>query len=322
MAVMSYRASPLWFLFLLAAGVEAWLQSRETPVYFFGHSLFPVWPISYAFELMTVFLVTLFILFLPKVLALILLLSEPARWRDFGGFLRATLSAILESLFSVVVAPVLMVFQTKFVVAILMRANVGWPTQQREDRATSWGEAIRTHGSQLLLGIGAGLITWFYVPDFFWWFTPVLAGLVLAVPVSVITSRSDVGEAARRLGLFLTPEEVKPSCVVRRFRELIEAAEERDAATKAGQDQPLWVAALLNPGVYSLHRKLLPVEEPTRRQRHHLDGLMYTFIDQSEDALDANERRAMITNAVCLKRIHIGLWSELPLERLSAQQAP
>jgi membrane glycosyltransferase len=315
MAVMSYLASPLWFLFLLAAGVEAWLQSRETPVYFFGHSLFPVWPISYAFELMTVFLVTLFILFLPKLLALILLLREPERWQCFGGFLRATLSAVLESLFSVVVAPVLMVFQTKFVAAILLRRAVGWPTQQREDRVTTWGEALRAHGSQLLLGIAAGLVTWFYVPDFFLWFTPVLAGLVLAVPVSVFTSRSGIGEAAGRLRLFLTPEEVAPEEVVRRYRELVDA-EPAVAATPAAR-RPLWLAALLNPTVYSLHRRLLPPDEPTRRQRHQLDGLMYTLIDQSEDALDVAERRAMITNSDCLKRIHIGLWSELPLERLA-----
>jgi hypothetical protein len=63
----------------------------------------------------------------------------------------------------------------------------------------------------------------------------------------------------------------------------------------------------------------LPAQEPTRRQRHQLDGLMYTLIDQSDEALDVAERRAMITNAACLKRIHIGLWSELPLERLTAQ---
>ena len=317
MAVMSYLASPLWFLFLLAAGVEAWLQSRETPVYFFGHSLFPVWPISYAFELMTVLLVTLFILFLPKVLALILLFREPARWRLFGGPVRATSSAILESLFSAITAPVLMIFQTKFVAAILLHKNVGWPTQQREDRVTTWGEAIRTHGSQLFLGIGAGLVTWFYVPGFFWWFTPVLAGLVLAVPVSVFTSRSDLGDAAGRLGLFRTPEEVEPPEVIRRFFEIVDASAGKKSAPGPDADgQPLWLAALLQPRVYALHRRLLPAEEPTRRQRHQLDGLMYTLIDQSDEALDVAERRAMITNASCLKRIHIGLWSELPLERL------
>jgi membrane glycosyltransferase len=320
MAVMSYLASPLWFLFILAAGAEAWLQSRETPVYFFGHSLFPVWPISYAFELMTVLLVTLFILFLPKLLALVLLLREPARWRCFGGPVRATSSVILESLFSAITAPVLMVFQTKFVAAILLHRNVGWPTQQREDRVTTWGEALRTHGSQLVLGIGAGLVAWFYVPGFFWWFTPVIAGLVLAVPVSVITSRSDIGEGAGRLGLFRTPEEVAPPEVIRRYRELVAGSADEPRLEGVGAaGQAPWLAPLLHPGVYGLHRRLLPAQEPTRRQRHQLDGLMYTLIDQSDEALDVTERRAMITNAACLKRIHIGLWSELPLERLTAQ---
>jgi len=314
MAVMSYLASPLWFLFLLAAGVEAWLQTRETPVYFFGDSLFPVWPISYTFELMTVLLVTLTILFLPKLLALVLLLRERERWRYFGGPGRATMSVILESLFSAIVAPVLMVFQTKFVAAILLRRNVGWPTQQREDRVTSWSEALRAHGSQLVLGVVAGLVTWFHVPGFFWWFTPVLAGLVLAVPVSVLTSRADMGRAAARLRLFMTPQEVAPAPVIRRYRAIIDAA---DVAGRVARREPLWLAALIDPRVYDLHRMQLPTDEPTRRQRHQLDGLMYTLIDQGEEALDVAERRAMIANATCLKRIHIGLWSELPLERLA-----
>ena len=314
MAVMSYLASPLWFLFLLAAGVEAWLQSRDTPVYFFGYSLFPTWPVSYAFELMTVLLVTLFILFLPKLLSLVLLVSEPLRRKKFGGGVRATVSATLESLFSVILAPVLMVFQTKFVAAILLRRTVGWPTQQRDDRVTTFGEAVRAHGSQFVLGIAAGLLTWFYVPGFFWWFTPVLAGLVLAVPVSMLTSRSDLGRGARRLGLFLTPEEVDPPDVIRRYHAILD---EPGPAERLDAEQPLWLAALLDPHVYEMHRQMLQTDEPSRRQRHHLDGLMYTLIDQNEDALDVAERRAMIGNATCLKRIHIGLWSELPLQRLA-----
>jgi membrane glycosyltransferase len=263
-------------------------------------------------------MVTLFILFLPKVLALVLLWREPEQWRYFGGPARATLSALLESLFSVIVAPVLMVFQTKFVAAILLRRNVGWPTQQREDRVTTWSEALRAHGSQLVLGVAAGLVTWFYVPGFFWWFTPVLAGLVLAVPVSVVTSRSDLGDAAARAGLFMTPQEVAPAEVVRRYRAIVDRAE---AAGRTAGPQPLWLRALIDPRIYYLHRKLLPSDEPTRRQRHQLDGLMYTLVDQGEDALEIAERRAMITNSICLKRIHIGLWSELPLERLVMWEA-
>jgi membrane glycosyltransferase len=313
MAVMSYLASPLWFLFLLAAGVEAWLQSREEPVYFFGHSLFPVWPTSYTFELMTVLLVTLSILFLPKILALALLVAEPRRSAAFGGARRASFSALLESIFSAIAAPVLMLFQTKFVAAILLRKNVGWPAQQRAERATTLAQAFQAHGSQLAVGVIAGVVAWHYVPTFFWWFTPVLAGMVLAVPVSMLTSRADLGEAARRAGLFLTPEEVWPPEIIRRYRNLLEKPPPAEDLT---QLKPLWLAALLHPRVHAVHRRMLPDEQPTRGQRLHLEALMYTLADQSADALSPADRREMLANAECLRRMHIGLWSELPLERL------
>src|SRR5690606_13221408 len=58
MGVMSYAASPLWFLFLVLTGTEAYIQTKTAPVYFFGETLFPVWPASYAFQLATVLLVT------------------------------------------------------------------------------------------------------------------------------------------------------------------------------------------------------------------------------------------------------------------------
>jgi hypothetical protein len=44
-------------------------------------------------------------------------------------------------------------------------------------------------------------------PKLFWWFSPVLAGFLLAIPISVWSSRVSLGEWARKLGLFLTPEE-------------------------------------------------------------------------------------------------------------------
>lgn len=313
MALMSYVASPLWFLFLFAAGAEAWLQSREQPVYFFGHSLFPVWPISYATELMTVFLVTLTILFLPKVLALVLLLREGPSSQLFGGRLRAATSVLLETLISVILAPILMLFQTKFVTAILLRRNVGWPPQQRTDHGTTFREALGAHGWQTLIGIAAGLVCWFYVPGFFWWFTPVLAGLLLAIPFSMLTSRASIGKALRRSGLFVSPQEMAPAAVVRRYREIIATETPLQPQERT---QSMWMAPLLHPPTFALHRRMLPGDEPSRRERHYVDGLMYALIDQPGVDLDAAEKRAMLENAHCLDRIHAGLWTELPVPRL------
>jgi len=313
MALMSYLASPLWFLFLLAAGTEAWLQGREQPVYFFGHSLFPVWPISYATELMTVLLVTLTILFLPKVLALALLMRERRSWRLFGGRYRAATSVLLESLISAILAPILMLFQTKFVTAILLRRTVGWPPQHRSDHGTTLREAFGAHGWQTLTGIVAGLVCWLYVPAFFWWFTPVLAGLLLAIPFSMLSSRTSLGKSARRAGLFVSPQEVAPAAVVRRYREIIATESPLEPQDRT---QSIWMAPLLHPPTFALHCRMLSGGEPSRREMRYADGLMYALIDQPGVELEAGEKRAMLANAHCLERIHTGLWTELPVPRL------
>ena len=51
---------------------------------------------------------------------------------------------------------------------------------------------------------------WWLGPSLFWWFTPVLAGMALSIPLSVFTSRRHLGARLRKLGLFLTPEETTP----------------------------------------------------------------------------------------------------------------
>jgi membrane glycosyltransferase len=105
MGVMSYAASPLWLLFLIATGVDAYLQTQQELVYFFGQNWMPVWPVSFAVEMTTVLLVTLTMLFLPKLLALLLLLKDAKLLRAYGGLAAATWSVILETVFSVLTAP-------------------------------------------------------------------------------------------------------------------------------------------------------------------------------------------------------------------------
>lgn len=114
----------------------------------------------------TVLLVTLVMLFLPKLLALLLLLKDDQLRRSYGGMFAATLSVVLETVFSVLTAPVLMLFQTKFVLAILLRRAVGWPTQQRGDHMTSFKEAALAHGGHTLTGVIAGVLSYQYMPAF------------------------------------------------------------------------------------------------------------------------------------------------------------
>ncbi len=260
MGVMSYLASPLWLLFLIATGIEAYFRSLKVPVYFFGDNVLPVWPASYVVEMTTVLWVTLALLFLPKLLSLVLLAFDPVRARRFGGLFRATLSVLIESFFSVLLAPVLMLFQSKFVAAILLRTTVGWPAQERGDHQTGLVEAMGAHGFHTLIAVVAGMGTYVYIPAFFWWFTPVLAGLALSIPVSMITSRMSLGRLARRAGLFLTPEEFDEPRVLRILDENLSAPQPFLSA--AASDRDFWSQAV-DPCTYALHASLLPDEPPT-----------------------------------------------------------
>ena len=47
-------------------------------------------------------------------------------------------------------------------------------------------------------------------PRFIGWMLPVIAGMLISVPFTVLTSRASIGRALRRHGLLLTPEETCP----------------------------------------------------------------------------------------------------------------
>jgi membrane glycosyltransferase len=317
MGVMSYLASPLWLLFLVLTGLQAYVNSLDVPVYFFGDYLLPIWPVSYVVEMATVLWVTLAMLFLPKLFALLLLAVRPRLRVAHGGLMRATLSVLFESLLSVLYAPVLMLFQSKFVAAILLRKVVGWPPQQRGDHQTGLSEAIGAHGAATLLAVAAGVVTYTYVPSFFWWFTPVLAGLLLAVPVSMATSRVRPGEGARALGLFLTPEESSPPRVLELLNQRLAtsgsglAAGGTDAVEGDGGEigGDLWYRAVIDPWAYSLHASLLPEETPNRRRRHYLEGLIFQLQDEGPNTLTPAEKRALLSHRDGLDELHLLLWS-------------
>jgi len=312
MGVMSYAASPLWLLFLIATGVEAYFQTQREPVYFFGENWMPVWPVSFAVEMTTVLLVTLTMLFLPKLLALLLLLKDRRLARAYGGMVGATLSVVLETVFSVLTAPVLMLFQTKFVLAILMRRAVGWPPQQRGDHMTSFREAASTHGVQTLIGVAVGVLSYQYVPAFFWWFTPVLLGLLLSVPVSMLSSSIALGRKARELGLFLTPEETDPPAVMRYLEDNLR---ESEPVLPVLREAPAsrFIQALTDPYVNALHLSLLPEREPPgKRRRHYLEGLVHQLEEEGPDGLSPAQKRDLISDPETLLRLHALFWSRPP----------
>ncbi|MGH7822481.1 MAG: glucans biosynthesis glucosyltransferase MdoH, partial [Candidatus Binatia bacterium] len=134
--VLSYVSAMLWFAFLSLSTAEAILQVVREPDYFpSGPSLFPEWPVwrpDWAISLLSV---TLIILFVPKILAALLVLLRGGA-RTFGGVMRFLLSIFLETVASSLLAPIRMVFHTKYVLTNLIGRTVSWRSPPRGDLET------------------------------------------------------------------------------------------------------------------------------------------------------------------------------------------
>lgn len=204
--IMSYLSSPLWFIFLISGILVALGHVYFPPEYFSSEqSLFPNWPIFDKLGTITLFLISMFMLIFPKFLGMIIYLKNN-KFKNIGGFFGTLKSVLAEIVFSALIAPIMMVFQTKFVWEILTGQDVGWKTQSR-DGYTTWKEAFNRHIGHTILGVLTTYVVYYQLPALFYWMLPVTLGLMLSIPLSVLSSYEGLGHYAFKHNWFIIPEE-------------------------------------------------------------------------------------------------------------------
>jgi membrane glycosyltransferase len=207
--VLSYATSPMWFAVLVLSSIVVCLEAVNGHQYFAPGSftLFPSWPESRVGEIFSLLTITFSVLLIPKLLAAVLAIRDRTLRRGFGGTGRLLASLLIEQLFSMLLAPAMMVFHSTFVLTTLAGKPVSWSAQERGDRGIGIGEALWRHKWHVLLGLAWGAVILWLAPRYIWWLMPVLAGLILSAPLTMLTSRTGAGRWTRRHGLLLTPEE-------------------------------------------------------------------------------------------------------------------
>ncbi|MBN9486834.1 MAG: glucans biosynthesis glucosyltransferase MdoH [Alphaproteobacteria bacterium] len=208
LGIFAYLASPLWLAMLTLSSAIVVDRKLVGEIYFGPtRTLFPQWPNYHWPEIHGLLILTIVLLLGSKLLALMLRLASTRNARRFGGRIALILSFIGEVLFSTLLAPVMMLFHTTFLIDILLGNAVGWPPQARGDRGMAWRLALRRHIPHALLGLAALVVLVVLAPDYVPWVLPVVVGLVFSAPLAVLSSRRTMGLAARRYRVFVTPEE-------------------------------------------------------------------------------------------------------------------
>jgi membrane glycosyltransferase len=299
----SYVTAPMWLLFLLI-GILISLQSEFIPPDYFprGATLFPQWPMQDPVRAAYVFAGTMAMLVLPKFLGWLAMLVRGPDRRGMGGAVRGLVSVLLEVAISALVAPVMMLMQSRSVLEILFGRDVGWSAQRRDDGGFARGEFVRAYAFPTLLGAALGASAYAVSAPLLLWMSPVVAGLMLAIPIAAITARASVGRALRAAGLMLTPEERMPPALLVRANEL--AARTQRCAT-----HPL-VRLIEDAGLRLAHEEML--DDVPRRRKGEVDvhlAVARARIEEADDrataiaALPTREVFAVMADHDALRRL-------------------
>jgi membrane glycosyltransferase len=294
----SYLTAPIWLIFLVL-GLLISLQAHFVrPEYFpKGFSLFPTWPAQDPVLAAWVFAATMGLLIAPKLLAYLVLISRRKERVSFGGSIRVLAAILVETVLAAIIAPSMMIFQSGAVAEILLGRDAGWQVQRRSDGEVARGEIYRKLTAPTLFGLVLGLSAYAVSVPLLLWMSPVVIGLVLALPMGLLTS-----SRLKTAGLLATPEDKFPPPVLIRAQELAVSAriEMSGALQQLRQD-----AGLLNYHLASLSHASGPksgqVDVPLATARAKIEEC--TSFEEAVAWLDRQESRAVLNNPVILRRI-------------------
>ena len=311
LGILAYLASPLWLAFLVISAVIAWRFGADgvtlRPVHSFAE--YAGW--SYHTQAVCLALFTLGILFLPKVLALLCLRGRADEVTAFGGWGDLIGGVFLETFVFTLLAPVLMLFHTKFILLTVCRQKISWATQRRGRAGESvLAETIAAHWGHTLIGVVGWMVVVRIDPTLAFWMSPILAGLICSIPLSYFTGSMGVGLALRREGLLKTPEESRP---------LPELGELAAGLAARRRGPPPWPAlaedygllqAILDPYVNAVHVSLLHAKDelpPASEER--FAGLREKLLREGPSALTPADRLALLLDEHSMNMLHAELWS-------------
>ncbi|MEO0386237.1 MAG: glucans biosynthesis glucosyltransferase MdoH [Pseudomonadota bacterium] len=213
---MAYCASLGWFALLVLWVIEGARTPDSIPVYFdAANPLYVVWPEIDRVAKALILAIVYTMLIAPKLLGALAYWQRDPTLAGVGGPIRFCASWLLEVLWSVLLAPAMMIQHIVAVCRTLAGVDAGWRPNTKGRLGP--GTYLRFHAGELFTGC---LMAVLYVRgDLSPWLVPIAVSLVAAPLLSAVTSL--------RFGrtLLTTPQETAPPRVLRRRDALLRHAD-------------------------------------------------------------------------------------------------
>jgi membrane glycosyltransferase len=154
------------------------------------------------------FAIMMLMTFAPKIATIIDVMLTPAARRSFGGTLAFAANIAVETLFMILLAPLIALTHTIFMTRLFVfRRGGNWSSQTRESHAVPWRLALTKLWPQTIAGCTVLGVVAMKSPNDFGFALMGTSGLILAAPFAVATASPLMGALFARIGIGRIPEE-------------------------------------------------------------------------------------------------------------------
>ena len=148
--------------------------------------------------------------FAPKIATVIDVLTRPKLRRAFGGTARFLVSVATETVFFILLSPIMWICHTLFLAGLPFGRVIGWIGQVRDDHTVPWSQALHQLWPHTAIGLAClGLIAATHPAALLYAFL-LAGGPALSIPLAVFTARPALGRLLTRIGIGRLPEETAP----------------------------------------------------------------------------------------------------------------
>jgi membrane glycosyltransferase len=194
LAILMFIGSPAWIGLLVVAIIA--LMSNDRPADFISADI-GILLLSWI----------LIMWFSPKIATFVEFLFRREARRVFGGAGLVIINFAIETIYSILLCPILWISHTIFLLGLLFNRKIGWIGQVRDDHAVPFGMALSSLWPQTLIGWTAIALVAASQPAALPYILLLAAGPALAIPFAMVTAWPPLGRFAARIGVGRLPEE-------------------------------------------------------------------------------------------------------------------
>ena len=201
--ILSYVSAPIWITFMIVSILAlVWggvpnPTSGDTAVLTAG-----------------LFIASMGMLLAPKIYGLIATIIKRKKALGRSNFVTLTLGVLLETVASILMAPIFALYHSSFVASVFTGKSVQWQAQQRDERGVSWSESATNFWMMTCIGIVSTALVGWLTPNLVFWFGLFSAGLILSIPLAVVMASANIGLRLKNWGILSASSELHPPAVV------------------------------------------------------------------------------------------------------------